>query len=130
LIYKAVARSLRENILARCDLVLRASTRWTKRPITVCTAPKCERDRHGVDIAPIPPCRLITVPVKRARWPIAMIEAEIETGTEAGTGRPGLGHEGTTVRGAPGPVAGAGLPFLAVGYGIFWLVKRRRRKTD
>jgi hypothetical protein len=32
-------------------------------------------------------------------------------------------------RGAPGPIAGAGLPFLVVGYGVYWLIKRRR-KTD
>jgi hypothetical protein len=29
-------------------------------------------------------------------------------------------------RGAPGPIAGAGLPLLAVGYGTFWLVRRLR----
>jgi hypothetical protein len=29
--------------------------------------------------------------------------------------------------GAPGPIAGAGLPFFAVGFGVFWLVKRRRK---
>jgi hypothetical protein len=28
----------------------------------------------------------------------------------------------------PGPIAGAGLPFLALGYGAFWLGKRRRAK--
>jgi hypothetical protein len=28
---------------------------------------------------------------------------------------------------APGPIAGAGLPFLAVGYGVYWLVRRRRK---
>ena len=33
-------------------------------------------------------------------------------------------------QGAPGPIAGAGLPILAVGYGVYWLVKRRRKKTD
>jgi hypothetical protein len=33
-------------------------------------------------------------------------------------------------RGAPGPIAGAGLPFLAVGSGVYWLVKRRRRKAE
>ena len=31
------------------------------------------------------------------------------------------------VSGAPGPIAGAGLPLLAVGYGVYWLVKRRRK---
>ena len=31
--------------------------------------------------------------------------------------------------GAPGPIAGAGLPVLAIGYGVYWLIKRRR-KTD
>ena len=29
--------------------------------------------------------------------------------------------------GVPGPLAGAGLPFIAVGYGVYWLVRRRRR---
>jgi hypothetical protein len=31
---------------------------------------------------------------------------------------------------APGPIAGAGLPGLAVGLGVYWLVKRRRRKPE
>ena len=34
------------------------------------------------------------------------------------------------VRGAPGPIVGAGiagLPVLAIGYGVYWLVKRRRK---
>ena len=26
-----------------------------------------------------------------------------------------------------GPIAGAGLPILAIGYGVYWLVKRRRK---
>jgi hypothetical protein len=30
---------------------------------------------------------------------------------------------------APGPIAGAGLPFLAIGYGVYWVVKRRRKAT-
>ena len=31
------------------------------------------------------------------------------------------GHE---TRGAPGPIAGAGLPVLAIGYGVYWLDDR------
>jgi len=31
------------------------------------------------------------------------------------------------VHGVPGPLAGAGLPFIAVGYGVYWLIRRRRR---
>ncbi|MDR6302677.1 hypothetical protein GGQ85_000353 [Nitrobacter vulgaris] len=35
------------------------------------------------------------------------------------------------VHGAPGPIAGAaGLPILAVGYGVYWLVRRRRVARD
>jgi hypothetical protein len=31
------------------------------------------------------------------------------------------------VHGVPGPLAGTGLPFIAVGYGVYRLVRRRRR---
>ncbi|MGX9427592.1 MULTISPECIES: hypothetical protein [Bradyrhizobium] len=31
------------------------------------------------------------------------------------------------INGAPGPIAGAGLPVLAIGYGVYWLIKRRRK---
>jgi hypothetical protein len=41
------------------------------------------------------------------------------------------GHnKGDRVAGAPGPIAGAGLPILAVGYGAYWLVRRYRRKSN
>jgi hypothetical protein len=42
---------------------------------------------------------------------------------------PALAGSGGPV-GAPGPIAGAGLPIIAVGYGAYWLVNRFRRKTD
>jgi hypothetical protein len=32
-------------------------------------------------------------------------------------------------RDAPGPIAGAGLPILAVGYGVYWLARRYRRRS-
>jgi hypothetical protein len=31
-------------------------------------------------------------------------------------------------RGAPGPIVGAGLPFLVVGGGVYWLVRRKNRR--
>jgi hypothetical protein len=34
--------------------------------------------------------------------------------------------EGGHISGVPGPLAGAGLPFIAVRYGVYWLVRRRR----
>jgi hypothetical protein len=30
-------------------------------------------------------------------------------------------------RPAPGPIMGAGLPVLAVGFGVYWLVRRRSK---
>ena len=36
----------------------------------------------------------------------------------------GGGHGG--IHPTPGPLAGAGLPFIAVGYGVYWLIRRRR----
>ena len=35
----------------------------------------------------------------------------------------------TCVTGVPGPIAGAGLPILAIGFGAYWLAKRLRRKV-
>jgi uncharacterized membrane protein len=41
----------------------------------------------------------------------------------------GGNNQGGNVRGAPGPIAGAGLPVLAVGYGVYWLIRRRRQRA-
>jgi hypothetical protein len=37
---------------------------------------------------------------------------------------------GGSYRGVPGPIAGAGLPIVAVGYGVYWLIRRRRRTPE
>ena len=31
---------------------------------------------------------------------------------------------------APGPIAGVGLPALAIGYGAFWMFKRLRKSVE
>ena len=47
---------------------------------------------------------------------------------DVGRGQTG-GKAGGVVHGAPGPVAGAGLPLLVVAWGAYWVVRRYRRKT-
>jgi hypothetical protein len=36
-------------------------------------------------------------------------------------------YSGYGLHAAPGPLAGAGLPLLAVGFGVYWMIKRRRK---
>jgi hypothetical protein len=41
-------------------------------------------------------------------------------------------NQGRQVRGVPGPLAGAGLPVIAVGaagFAVYWLITRRRRNA-
>ena len=35
----------------------------------------------------------------------------------------------TPTKSVPGPIVGAGLPILGLGYGAYWLVRRHRRKS-
>jgi len=37
---------------------------------------------------------------------------------------------GGSYRGVPGPIAGTGLPTIAAGYGVYWLIRRRRRTPE
>jgi hypothetical protein len=48
-------------------------------------------------------------------------------GNNQGGNNQGGNSQGGAIRGAPGPIAGAGIPFLVVGYGVYWLIKRRRK---
>jgi hypothetical protein len=36
--------------------------------------------------------------------------------------------KGDKMRGAPGPLVGAGLPVLLIGGGIYWIVRRQKQK--
>jgi hypothetical protein len=38
-------------------------------------------------------------------------------------------HNPNQYKNVPGPLMGAGLPVLAVGYGAYWLLSRRRRNA-
>jgi hypothetical protein len=49
---------------------------------------------------------------------------------EGGSAFSTINYKDGGVHAAPGPIVGAGLPALAVGYGVYWLTKRRRRKPD
>jgi hypothetical protein len=39
-------------------------------------------------------------------------------------------NQGQGYRSAPGPLAGAGLPVLLIGGGIYWIVRRNKSKLD
>jgi hypothetical protein len=59
--------------------------------------------------------------------PMAMASQPADRGDTPGLGwGPGGSHGGTMV-GAPGPVAGIGLPILAVAGGFIWIKSRKRR---
>ena len=49
--------------------------------------------------------------------------ADPDNGNKNGWNNPKNPH----YSGVPGPLVGAGLPFIAVGYGVYWLLRRRRK---
>jgi hypothetical protein len=43
-------------------------------------------------------------------------------GNQGGNNQGGNGYHNV-----PGPIVGAGLPIIAAGYGVYWLIRRRRQ---
>jgi len=61
-------------------------------------------------------------------WVLAIFLGTVAIATGGFYFTPGQSNGGQgAYRGAPGPIAGAGLPILAVGYGVYWMIKRRRK---
>ena len=70
--------------------------------------------------------------MKNMFLPIVLLLALTAVPALAGGGNDQGGNnndQGGRVRGAPGPLVGAGLPVILIGGGIYWLVRRRKRTS-
>lgn len=59
--------------------------------------------------------------------PVVIASQPADRGDTPGLGWGPGGSKGGTMVGAPGPVAGIGLPILAVAGGFIWIKSRKRR---
>jgi LPXTG-motif cell wall-anchored protein len=70
--------------------------------------------------------------MKNMFLPIVLLLALTAVPALAGGGNDQGGNnnnQGGNIRGAPGPLVGAGLPVILIGGGIYWLVRRRKRTS-
>jgi hypothetical protein len=62
--------------------------------------------------------------------PLALsVPASADNGNHFGRDNGNNGNHYGQVRGAPGPLAGAGLPVILVGAGLYWVVRRKKRTS-
>ena len=62
---------------------------------------------------------------------VLSVPASADNGNHFGNDNGNNGNHFGQVRGAPGPLAGAGLPVILIGGGIYWLVRwKQRPSTD
>ena len=69
----------------------------------------------------------IALMIMAAQFPLGVGALADDHDSDWWGGRDHHGYGDHGVHGAPGPIAGAGLPILAVGYGVYWLIRRRRK---
>ena len=64
--------------------------------------------------------------------PMALLLAlSVPASAKNDKGNQGNGNgNGGNVRGAPGPLVGAGLPVILIGGGIYWIVRRQKQKKS
>jgi hypothetical protein len=60
----------------------------------------------------------------------AVSSASAQCGPNCAPPAGGGGNGGGTINPAPAPIAGAGLPILTMGCGVYWLIRRRRTSLD
>jgi hypothetical protein len=60
---------------------------------------------------------------------VLSVSASADNGNHFGNDNGNNGNHFGQVRGAPGPLAGAGLPVILVGAGVYWLVRRKKRTS-
>jgi hypothetical protein len=61
---------------------------------------------------------------------VLSVTASADNGNHFGRDSGNNGNHYGQVRGAPGPLAGASLPVILVGAGIYWLVRRRKKNKQ
>ena len=88
-----------------------------------------EAPKKGLPMSPLLQAALIAVALLGAPVGYVFYNAVLSPDNWVYKGGSPSNWKDAGLHAAPGPIAGASLPVLAVGFGVYWLV-RRRRKAD